>query len=284
MHEDLDKAVIEFDKSVLGGIRRAIATYYKRSKKLYMTESQAVDLFKSEIDKLALTELCPQMFDLTTLQYTEAVKFDWNIEHTEALNILRKNNVFQVSRYFNQLESIGIVDKISESFQSGGRNVDNIVKELRTNIEPVRTTAKAYNSMLVNTVGQNARNISQVKDFVNAGFKYTKIIGFRDELTCPICKKMIGRIFKTSEQLKVADDYLSVDYEKLGYKKAIDKIKEVKPWLTVKDAEEIPAVDYENNQDNYKESKKLITNIGSGVVLAPLHANCRCENRALEGL
>lgn len=284
MHKDLDKAVIEFDKSVLAGLKRAIAIYYKRSKKLYITESQAVDLFKSEIDKVALTELCPQMFDLTTLQYTEAVKFDWNIEHTEALNILRKNNVFQVSKYFNQLESIGIVDKISESFQSGGRNIDNIVKELRTNIEPVRNTAKVYNSMLVNTVGQNARNISQVKDFVNAEVKYTKIVGFRDELTCPICKKMIGRIFKTSEQLKVADAYLAVDYDKLGYEKAIDEIKTVKPWLAVKDAQDIPAVDYENNQDNYKESKKLITTISSGVVLAPYHANCRCENRALESL
>lgn len=284
MHEDLDNAVIEFDKSVLAGLRRALSLFYKRSKKLYMTESQAVNLFKSEIDKTALTELCPQIYDLTTLQYSEAVKFDWNIEHTEALNILRKNNVFQVSKYYDRLESIGIVDKISESFQSGGRNVDNIIKELRKNIEPVRTTAKAYNSMLVNTVGQNARNISQVKDRINAGYKYSKIIGFRDELTCPICKKMIGRVFKVSEQLKVVDNYLSVDYEKLGYDKAIDKIKKIKPWLTVKDAEDIPAVDYGNDQDNYKESRKLITNISSGVILAPYHGNCRCENRALEGL
>ena len=38
---------------------------------------------------------------------------------------------------------------------------------------------------------------------------------------------MIGRIFKTAEQLKVADAYLAVDYEKLGYEKAIDKIKEI---------------------------------------------------------
>lgn len=284
MHEDLDNAVIEFDKSVLAGLRRALSLFYRRSKKLYMTESQAVNLFKSEIDKTALTELCPQIYDLTTLQYSEAVKFDWNIEHTEALNILRKNNVFQVSKYYDRLESIGIVEKISESFQSAGRNVDNIVKELRKNIEPVRTTAKAYNEMLVNTVGQNARNISQVKDRINAGYKYSKIIGFRDELTCPICKKMIGRVFKTSEQLKVVDDYLSVDYEKLGYDKAIDKIKKIKPWLTVKDAEDIPAVDYQSDKENYSASKIIVNKLNPGLLLPTYHGRCRCETKSIEVL
>lgn len=283
MHK-LDEKAIEFNGAVLAGLKRAISLYYRKSKKLYMTENQAVELFKAEINKTALTELCPQMFNLTTEMYSDAVKYDWNIEHTRDLEILRNNNVFQVSKYYDKLESIGMVDEISKSFQSGGRNVDNILKELKTNIEPIRKTAISYNKMLVNTVGQNARNISQAKDLFTAGFKYSKIVGFRDELTCPICKKMIGRVFKVSEQIKVVDQYLSVDYQKLGYEDAIDKIKDIKPWITLEDAENLPAVDYENDKENYKDSKILVKKFSPGLLLPSFHASCRCETKAVENI
>jgi len=295
MADQIDTYAIEFNKSVLKGLKLSIADIYKQLVKHGRGGTNAGQILKHRIDRVAMTELCPQVFKAITEQY-EMMKrpdasmmkngvrydqFNWDIKDTETLDILRKNNVFLTSKYYNRLEAGKVRERIEKAFTEG-KSPASIANALRFEFGDLNKGLRAYNEMFVDTISHTARNFANINTYQQIGVEYSKIVGFKDELTCPQCSRLIGRIVSVETQAKAVNDYLSVDFEKLGYDKALEQIKTVNPWWTEKGliGAGFEKPNYKSDAENIRETAKLIQ---PGLELPIFHGRCRCSTAAYFG-
>lgn len=291
--DPVDNYTIEFNRSVLNALKASISDIYKQLIGSGLSAVDAESILKTKIDRMAFTELCPQVFTAITKQYEMMKKpdaamikngvrydqFSWDIKDTETLDILRKNNVFLTSKYYNRLEAGRVRERIEKAFTEG-KSPASIANALRFEFGDMNRGLSAYNNMFINTISHTARNFANINTYQQIGVEYSRIVVFRDELLCPQCGRMAGRIVAVKSQAKAMNDYLSVDFEKLGYEKAIEEIKKVNGWTSTKELINagFERPDYKSDAENIRHTAKIMQ---PGLEVPPIHANCRCSTEAV---
>jgi len=121
-----------------------------------------------------------------------------------------------------------------------------------------------YYKVLTSISATESAAFSKISLFSKYNIRTMRWIGFRDDLTCPVCSRFIGRIFKTSTLKTMMDNYLA-ETEIDGIKKSIPFIEYDK-----KNNEYFRNIDGEKDYLKYGEIDSIIS-------IPPLHTHCRCE-------
>ena len=197
---------------------------------------------------------------------------NFDVKDIQALKILTNSNVFLTSKYYDNQHSEKLREEFSKIFQDGER-IEEISKNILPHINKANGGSAAYAKMLCRTASTNCRSVAQGNAYEKYAVEEYKIWGPDDAATCSVCAFFHDRVFPTKYALKMRDKLLKIDSEKLGYDKAIKKIKKANTWINEKTLNE----KYGNLKTQNEKNNLKIVKADPGLALPTYHGGCRCS-------
>lgn len=262
-----------------------IKAYRQALNKIYglpLDQMQDIDtvisLIKAEYDQSAVIN-SDNLYSASKLQYQSAIrqiqaqirqsvsnfKYQYNRQDRDILNILDQNNTLFVGKYFdNQVEPI-IREQMAKIIteQQTKKDTANAIREMMIG---QGKSGYGYSKMLVETNGTWARSIGKANAMERAEFKQYQFVATVDDATSDICNEMNGKIFSVESAQNVRDEYLSIDAS--DYNTAVKQLESFSPFIRQTEN------GWSAGGRNYSQNDFL--NI-PGVMMPPLHPNCRSE-------
>ena len=163
-----------------------------------------------------------------------SMKLSFDVNDEKAMEILSKQNLFWVGRFYG--------DQVSEKFNNaltGYFNSDKTIQEvsdiLQSDFYKVSDKGVDYFKSLAEYSVNRTRNLGSVSGFEKAGITEYEIQGVVDDRTCALCLSMQGRRFQVQSAISFRDKILDL--------KSPDDIKTLAPWLKPADVEGVETSD-----------------------------------------
>lgn len=267
-----------------------IKAYRQALNKIYglpLDQMQDIDtvisLIKAEYDQSAVIN-SDNLYSASKLQYQSAIrqiqaqirqsldnfKYQYNRQDRDILNILDQNNTLFIGKYFyNQVEPLiraEMAKIITE--QQTKKDTANAIREMMIG---QGKSGYGYSKMIVETNGTWARSIGKTNAMERAEFKQYQFVATVDDVTSDICQEMNGKIFTVEDAQNVRDEYLSIDTS--DYNTAIEQLESFSPFVKQ------TKTGWSAGNKNYGKDNFLDI---PGVMMPPLHPNCRSEIEPIE--
>lgn len=174
--------------------------------------------------KISSEEFKDMVRHQTETIYKELVKADktmpradFGLSDERAMEYLNRSDLVYLGRYIND-EGLKqrIIDYIKEAYIENGNAIGNSPKELNAFLAAFQdelNLSRGQVRRIIDTTVSRARVFGQVNGLRAAGAKEFEIAGPDDNLTCPFCKEMLGRVFDVAIEVKDQEQFINAGPE-----------------------------------------------------------------------
>ncbi|MCS7317304.1 MAG: phage head morphogenesis protein [Candidatus Dojkabacteria bacterium] len=181
---------------------------------------------------------------------------DLTMPNYRAINYTNNLTSFYFGKFFNQDKNIHkqVLNWLNNYYLKEGNPIGKKQKGINdflnnfSNFLTQKTQSKAR--QIIDTSISHIKASSTIRQMHNSKIQFYRWDGTNDRLTCNICRSMDGRIFKTSDAIKLLEQIETSEPDKLPL---------IKPFIST-------------SQNGKSQNIKSI--------LAPAHPNCRCRMQA----
>jgi hypothetical protein len=160
----------------------------------------------------------------TTAIYQELVRadatmprVDFGLADLRAMDYLAKSDLVYLGKYVNdEALKVRILEYLRVHYAGEGRAIGNSPKEIQAFLDEFRDEldlTKYQLRRIIDTTVSRARVFGQVNGLRAAGAKTFEIAGPYDNLTCPFCKTMVGRVFSVAVEIADQDKFINAGPE-----------------------------------------------------------------------
>jgi len=279
----------EISAYLIKSLRKSRAEIYRLINRTHWRYSDKnletiLNIIENSYSEAVTFSTIPTLHKMAAEHYSSAVKqtlkslkqpsFSWDIRDENSIRLLNRHDAFFFSKYFTMNQKDTLRKHILEVFESGVPS-DELKNRIRSELNKTAKASRAYTKSFIDTAGTRARAFAKIQTLDRVDIKRYRISGFRDERTCPVCSKLIGKTFEVKDQLEIIKNTFDIDYSK-PYEEVILKLQEFSPF-----------VGYSRTKQKYYTGTKKLGSYREyekddflkipGIELVPAHNGCRCS-------
>jgi len=293
----VDKAVqlaieLKSNKEIIEAVNKIMYGWYDDVEKVFIDESNKTFKLAKIAGFKKATGIIDIPLDYTVEPFVEiekarpkktkpsvvaALKPSFNVADKQAINALVDHQLFWVGNHYSKNVSDQVAKVVKETMAEAGTSSRAAGKIMSKELEKVLATVKSpvgfmgtdkqyFEALSANTMTV-ARVHGLMRSFAEVGITKYQINNPIDNRTCETCLYLEGKEFSINEGMDQMHAELSA--------KTAEQVKEVHPWLTLNQIEEISSSPgYIKGEAGRIDSKALSEN---GQAFPPYHYRCRCS-------
>ncbi|MGB5105572.1 MAG: hypothetical protein WBP42_02550 [Candidatus Zixiibacteriota bacterium] len=246
------------------GLKAAMEFIHQVSTRMTQDDLQVImEVLRSETGPTMAKDMRDGLLSLFGKSYLngKAISLDqqlldvsFSLRDEVSVNWLTDHHTYWIGNYFDKNISNAIAETVTSGLEQGlGRDeVGNLLRDFFDDYPGVPVKPQNYWSGLAGSAMNRSRNFGLIRGYKEVDIAELEIVALDDELTCPICGEMNGKIIPVGKAYGQVERMIATENP--------EDVRAVSPWLSFND---ISGLDIGQIMDK-------------GMILPPFHFSCRC--------